>query len=74
MLQKRVKAIDKKILRLSLKYNFVTPLTSMVVTKPNVDDNEIAGTAPPIPTPEVRDGFPSGSFPLFYFVMITKKL
>lgn len=31
-----------KALELSLKYNFVTPLTSMVVTKPESDDSFIA--------------------------------
>ncbi|GFR89653.1 inter-alpha-trypsin inhibitor heavy chain H3 [Elysia marginata] len=37
----KVKKLDKKILELSLKYKFVTPLTSMVVTKPDKGETEI---------------------------------
>ncbi|XP_061543474.1 inter-alpha-trypsin inhibitor heavy chain H3-like [Phycodurus eques] len=33
--------IKNETLRLSLKYNFVTPLTSMVVTKPTKDNTEV---------------------------------
>uniref|UniRef100_A0A3Q2XZ90 Inter-alpha-trypsin inhibitor heavy chain 3b, tandem duplicate 2 n=1 Tax=Hippocampus comes TaxID=109280 RepID=A0A3Q2XZ90_HIPCM len=33
--------MKNEILRLSLKYNFVTPLTSMVVTKPTKDKTEV---------------------------------
>ncbi|KAF4107292.1 inter-alpha-trypsin inhibitor heavy chain H3-like [Onychostoma macrolepis] len=44
----------KEALKLSLKYQFVTPLTSMVVTKPQEGDVEVAdkpkeGEAPPRP-------------------------
>ncbi|KFP75441.1 Inter-alpha-trypsin inhibitor heavy chain H3, partial [Acanthisitta chloris] len=47
LLEKRIQAIGEEkenltaeILDLSLKYKFVTPLTSMVVTKPEENDNE----------------------------------
>ncbi|XP_048029079.1 inter-alpha-trypsin inhibitor heavy chain H3-like isoform X1 [Megalobrama amblycephala] len=33
---------EKEALKLSLKYQFVTPLTSMVVTKPQKDEVEVA--------------------------------
>lgn len=33
---------EKEALKLSLKYQFVTPLTSMVVTKPQEDEVEVA--------------------------------
>ncbi|XP_061640672.1 inter-alpha-trypsin inhibitor heavy chain H3-like isoform X2 [Phyllopteryx taeniolatus] len=33
--------VKNETLRLSLKYNFVTPLTSMVVTKPTKDNTEV---------------------------------
>ncbi len=47
----------KDALKLSLKYQFVTPLTSMVVTKPQEGDVEVAdkpkeGEAPPRPPGE----------------------
>uniref|UniRef100_A0A8C2KDU6 Zgc:112265 n=1 Tax=Cyprinus carpio TaxID=7962 RepID=A0A8C2KDU6_CYPCA len=47
----------KEALKLSLKYQFVTPLTSMVVTKPQEGDVEVAdkpkeGEAPPRPPGE----------------------
>jgi len=42
-----VQRIDEEILRLSIKFNFVTPLTSMVVTKP--DNDVIADDAAPTP-------------------------
>ena len=32
--EQTVEALDQQIVRLSLKYNFVTPLTSMVATQP----------------------------------------
>ncbi|XP_030632208.1 inter-alpha-trypsin inhibitor heavy chain H3 isoform X1 [Chanos chanos] len=35
-------AVRKETLDLSLKYNFVTPLTSMVVTKPQEEDIQVA--------------------------------
>ncbi|XP_030632211.1 inter-alpha-trypsin inhibitor heavy chain H3 [Chanos chanos] len=35
-------AVRKEALDLSLKYNFVTPLTSMVVTKPQEEDIQVA--------------------------------
>ncbi|KAF4093542.1 hypothetical protein AMELA_G00003060 [Ameiurus melas] len=46
-------AARKKALDLSLKYEFVTPLTSMVVTKPQEDETQVAhkpkeGAEPPI--------------------------
>jgi len=34
-----LKDIDAEILKLALKYDFVTPLTSMVVTKPDMDEH-----------------------------------
>ncbi|GCC40963.1 hypothetical protein chiPu_0024784 [Chiloscyllium punctatum] len=47
LLEKRVSAetnekgnLTDRILELSLKYSFVTPLTSMVVTKPEENKNE----------------------------------
>ncbi|XP_062401355.1 inter-alpha-trypsin inhibitor heavy chain H3-like isoform X2 [Sardina pilchardus] len=54
-------AVKKEALDLSLKYSFVTPLTSMVVTKPEGEDSQVAnkpkeGEKPPqIP---VRMGIP----------------
>ncbi|XP_030632203.1 inter-alpha-trypsin inhibitor heavy chain H3 isoform X3 [Chanos chanos] len=36
------KAAKKEVLDLSLKYNFVTPLTSMVVTKPQGEETQVA--------------------------------
>nr|XP_018667021.1 inter-alpha-trypsin inhibitor heavy chain H4 isoform X2 [Ciona intestinalis] len=45
--------IKNEIVRLSLLYNFVTPMTSMVVTKP--DEDVLASTVPPtINTPYPR--------------------
>ena len=46
-------AVRKMVLDLSLKYSFVTPLTSMVVTKPEGEDTQVAnkpkeGEKPPI--------------------------
>lgn len=34
-------SVREEALRLSLKYNFVTPLTSMVVTKPTGDNTDV---------------------------------
>lgn len=33
--------VEKEALRLSLKYSFVTPLTSMVVTKPQGENTDV---------------------------------
>ena len=37
----KVKELKQKILEMSLKYKFVTPLTSMVVTKPDKSETEV---------------------------------
>ncbi|RUS89511.1 hypothetical protein EGW08_002744 [Elysia chlorotica] len=39
--KEKVKELEGKILEMSLKYKFVTPLTSMVVTKPDEKETEI---------------------------------
>uniref|UniRef100_A0AAY4A7C5 Inter-alpha-trypsin inhibitor heavy chain H3 n=1 Tax=Denticeps clupeoides TaxID=299321 RepID=A0AAY4A7C5_9TELE len=39
---KEKEAVRKQVLELSLKYKFVTPLTSMVVTKPQGEDAHVA--------------------------------
>ena len=36
--ESEIAAVEADILRLALKYSFVTPLTAMVVTKPELDD------------------------------------
>ncbi|CAK8677978.1 unnamed protein product [Clavelina lepadiformis] len=54
-----VSEIDSKVLQLSLKYNFVTPLTSLVVTKPDGD----AIPPPPKPTPTYPIPFPRPPLP-----------
>ncbi|XP_042622685.1 inter-alpha-trypsin inhibitor heavy chain H3-like isoform X3 [Cyprinus carpio] len=56
----------KEALKLSLKYQFVTPLTSMVVTKPQEGEVEVAdkpkeGEAPPRPPVHPRP-VPNGPF------------
>lgn len=43
--------MDKKILAMSLKYQFVTPLTSMVVTLPNNSKADLRSDAVEKPTP-----------------------
>ncbi|XP_016353457.1 inter-alpha-trypsin inhibitor heavy chain H3-like isoform X1 [Sinocyclocheilus anshuiensis] len=57
----------KEALKLSLKYQFVTPLTSMVVTKPQEGEVEVAdkpkeGEAPPRPPAMHPRPVPSGPF------------
>ena len=42
----KVSQLEKKVLDMSLKYNFVTPLTSMVVTKPDQGETEIREAEP----------------------------
>ena len=37
----KVKQLEKKILEMSLKYTFVTPLTSMIVSKPDKGETEM---------------------------------
>ena len=37
----KVQELKQKILEMSLKYKFVTPLTSMVVTKPDMSETEV---------------------------------
>ncbi|XP_062842200.1 inter-alpha-trypsin inhibitor heavy chain H3-like [Trichomycterus rosablanca] len=53
-------AARKKALELSLKYKFVTPLTSMVVTKPRKGETQVAHKPkegyPGIPSPQGRPG------------------
>lgn len=39
--QSEKQALRKQALHLSLKFSFVTPLTSMVVTKPEGDDSQV---------------------------------
>ncbi|XP_058647533.1 inter-alpha-trypsin inhibitor heavy chain H3-like [Onychostoma macrolepis] len=64
----------KEALKLSLKYQFVTPLTSMVVTKPQEGDVEVAdkpkeGEAPPrppVPVPVPHGPFASPGFGMFH--------
>ncbi|XP_057681954.1 inter-alpha-trypsin inhibitor heavy chain H3-like isoform X3 [Corythoichthys intestinalis] len=51
--------LKNETLRLSLKYNFVTPLTSMVVTKPTKETTEVLDK--PIEGPPPRGGFTFGS-------------
>uniref|UniRef100_A0A3P9II17 Inter-alpha-trypsin inhibitor heavy chain 3 n=1 Tax=Oryzias latipes TaxID=8090 RepID=A0A3P9II17_ORYLA len=41
LLEQELKSSGKRALELSLKYSFVTPLTSMVVTKPQEEDTEV---------------------------------
>ncbi|XP_031424241.1 inter-alpha-trypsin inhibitor heavy chain H3-like isoform X1 [Clupea harengus] len=63
-------AVRKMALDLSLKYSFVTPLTSMVVTKPEGEDTQVAnkpkeGEKPPITSRGGDDddyGFRSSSY------------
>ncbi|XP_076125331.1 inter-alpha-trypsin inhibitor heavy chain H3-like [Alosa pseudoharengus] len=69
-------AVKKEALDLSLKYSFVTPLTSMVVTKPEGEDSQVAnkpkeGEKPAVHSTRmfsqhsratVRDKSTSGSF------------
>ncbi|XP_042622683.1 inter-alpha-trypsin inhibitor heavy chain H3-like isoform X1 [Cyprinus carpio] len=57
----------KEALKLSLKYQFVTPLTSMVVTKPQEGEVEVAdkpkeGEAPPRPPAVHPRPVPNGPF------------
>ncbi|CAL1526289.1 unnamed protein product [Lymnaea stagnalis] len=64
---KKVMELDKKILDMSLKYQFVTPLTAMVVTKPGQQEpsesilkdkgNEVTGEDPPIIRAQASSSF-----------------
>nr|CAB3257367.1 inter-alpha-trypsin inhibitor heavy chain H4 [Phallusia mammillata] len=51
--RERKNEIDARVLRLSTTHNFVTDLTSMVVTKPSDDTVVVDDTTIPIPTPAV---------------------
>ncbi|XP_078270179.1 inter-alpha-trypsin inhibitor heavy chain H3-like isoform X4 [Rhinoraja longicauda] len=50
----KVKRLTDRILKLSLKYSFVTPLTSMVVTKPNDAKNDTLVADKPSENENVR--------------------
>ncbi|XP_073325266.1 inter-alpha-trypsin inhibitor heavy chain H3-like isoform X3 [Pagrus major] len=50
------KSVTEEALRLSLKYNFVTPLTSMVVTKPLGETTEVLHKPKEGETPPVESG------------------
>lgn len=51
-----LKALESQALNLSLKYNFVTPLTHMVVTKPEGQEQfQVAGK--PVEAGECEPGF-----------------
>ena len=42
--KRKIQGLKQKILEMSLKYKFVTPLTSMVVTKPDKSETEVKET------------------------------
>ncbi|XP_057175239.1 inter-alpha-trypsin inhibitor heavy chain H6 isoform X2 [Triplophysa rosa] len=50
-----------KATNLSLKYNFVTPVTSLVVVKPDIDEPEPTSSAMTTTTGKTADGIVSGS-------------
>ncbi|XP_055504278.1 inter-alpha-trypsin inhibitor heavy chain H3-like isoform X4 [Leucoraja erinacea] len=54
----KAKRLTDRILELSLKYSFVTPLTSMVVTKPNDAKNETLVADKPSENENGREPFP----------------
>ncbi|KAM7170452.1 inter-alpha-trypsin inhibitor heavy chain H3-like [Macrochelys suwanniensis] len=66
LLEKRISAQEEKrrtlaaeALELSLKYKFVTPLTSMVVTKPEDNEDKAAIADKPVEDTSIQHSYPS---------------